>query len=45
MWLPKWTQEEWIDTLIMAGVAAAGAFTMTIIYRLVDAYLKETRWG
>jgi len=37
-----WTEEEFKDTLIFAGVVAVFTFFATIGYRALDKYLKET---
>jgi len=39
-----WTEEEFKDTLAIAGVVAIGTFVTTILYRAISKWLEETNW-
>jgi len=42
IWL--WTEEEFYDTLVFAGIAGLATFFLTIGYRALNKWLEETKW-
>lgn len=43
--LGVWTKDEFVDTLIYAGITAIVTFCLTFFYRYIWKWLELKKWG